>query len=310
MSELRSWVPDIVHVHNLFPNFGTHWLDEWQGPTVATLHNFRTLCANGLLFRDERVCTECLVRSPWRGVQHGCYRGSRIATLPVALSLSRPQAPVGILRRADALITLNPLAAETFLGAGVSQSRLRVIPNAVEDPGTARRSKGDGWLVVGRLSPEKGIARLASEWPEGLGRLTIVGDGPDRETIERLKRTNVRVLGLLDRNEVLSMMAQAAGLLVPSVCLEMQPTVVTEALASGIPVVAYSTNASADLVREFAVGGIYTSRSDLKLALEAVLASGEQLRNRARALYEDEFLPSRWMARVESLYRELIAGAS
>ena len=31
-----AWVPpDVVHVHNLFPNWGTRWLGEWSGPVVG-----------------------------------------------------------------------------------------------------------------------------------------------------------------------------------------------------------------------------------------------------------------------------------
>ena len=29
---LEEFRPDVVHVHNLFPNWGTGWLDRWEGP--------------------------------------------------------------------------------------------------------------------------------------------------------------------------------------------------------------------------------------------------------------------------------------
>ena len=50
--ELRWFRPDVVHVHNLFPNFSTGWLARCPTPVVATLHNFRSVRANGLLFRS------------------------------------------------------------------------------------------------------------------------------------------------------------------------------------------------------------------------------------------------------------------
>jgi glycosyltransferase involved in cell wall biosynthesis len=58
--QLQRFGPDVVHVHNLFPNFGTRWLRRWRGPLVATLHNFRPVCSNGYLFRDGHVCTLCI----------------------------------------------------------------------------------------------------------------------------------------------------------------------------------------------------------------------------------------------------------
>ena len=85
-SELKEFSPDVVHVHNLFPNISSRWIPGWQGPVVVTLHNYRAMCSNGLFFRDGQICTECSSQGVSRAIIHGCYRGSRIATLPVALS--------------------------------------------------------------------------------------------------------------------------------------------------------------------------------------------------------------------------------
>ena len=49
--------PDVVHVHNFFPLLTPSILDacaEARVPVVHTLHNYRLLCANGLLLRDGR----------------------------------------------------------------------------------------------------------------------------------------------------------------------------------------------------------------------------------------------------------------
>src|ERR671919_666044 len=83
--------PDVVHVHNTFPLISPSILSvcrEAGVPVVATLHNFRLACANGLLFRSGAPCEDCVGRNPWPGVVHGCYRGSRLATIPVAATIS------------------------------------------------------------------------------------------------------------------------------------------------------------------------------------------------------------------------------
>src|SRR4051794_9618955 len=36
---LRRFVPDVVHLHNTFPNWGPTWLRVWGPRTVVTLHN-------------------------------------------------------------------------------------------------------------------------------------------------------------------------------------------------------------------------------------------------------------------------------
>src|SRR6266702_8426604 len=82
--DLRRFAPDVVHVHNLLPNFGTRWLDRWPGPVVATLHNFRSMCPAGTLYRSGHVCTACPDGNPGAALRHACYRGSTLATLPLA----------------------------------------------------------------------------------------------------------------------------------------------------------------------------------------------------------------------------------
>lgn len=32
LKDLEEFRPDVVHVHNLFPNWGTGWIDRWEGP--------------------------------------------------------------------------------------------------------------------------------------------------------------------------------------------------------------------------------------------------------------------------------------
>src|SRR5215471_10671641 len=88
---LREQRPDVVHVHNTFPLLSAAVLyacREARVPVVATIHNYRMVCAGGAFFRDGGVCHDCSPGSPARGVLHGCYRGSRAATVPTALSLS------------------------------------------------------------------------------------------------------------------------------------------------------------------------------------------------------------------------------
>jgi hypothetical protein len=68
-AELTAFAPDIVHVHNLFPNFGTRWLERWPGHLVATLHNFRPMCVAGSLSRDGEVCTLCPDGDRWASLK-------------------------------------------------------------------------------------------------------------------------------------------------------------------------------------------------------------------------------------------------
>ena len=87
---LREHRPEVVHVHNTFPLLSAAVLyacRDARVPVVATIHNYRLVCANGTFFRDGAVCHDCAHGLPVRAVLHGCYRGSRAATAPVALAM-------------------------------------------------------------------------------------------------------------------------------------------------------------------------------------------------------------------------------
>ena len=63
-----------------------HACRDARVPVVATMHNYRLVCSNGMFFRDGAVCHDCTKGLPVRAVVHGCYRDSRAATVPVALA--------------------------------------------------------------------------------------------------------------------------------------------------------------------------------------------------------------------------------
>ena len=59
----RDFSADVVHVNNTWFSISPavfEALDRAGFPTVLTLRNFRVACIQGLLFRDGRVCTDCV----------------------------------------------------------------------------------------------------------------------------------------------------------------------------------------------------------------------------------------------------------
>jgi glycosyltransferase involved in cell wall biosynthesis len=308
--DLRTFSPDVVHVHNLFPNFGTRWLSRWEGPLVATLHNFRPLCANGLLYRDGHKCTQCPDGDRFASVRHGCYHDSRIATLPLALRNARGQIHDAVIKRANRIVVLAERARAVYEGYGVSPGELSLVPNFVTsvNGGVLSAPAGERWISVGRLSAEKGFVELAQTWPRGVP-LDIVGDGPSRAQVEASAPLGVRVLGTTPAGELRLALPSYTGLVFPSRWMEGAPLVVLEALEAGIPVVAREGNAGADLIRSTGCGRVYSDQvpSGLAAALTAVGDGGDSLRERARATWQDQFSAKAWVAATVRTYEE--AGA-
>ncbi|GLZ51833.1 glycosyltransferase [Actinomycetospora sp. NBRC 106378] len=311
---LRRIAPDVVHVHNLFPNFGTRWLARWEGPLVATLHNFRPICPAGTLLRDGKRCTDC-IHTPSAAVTHRCFQHSRIATLPLAVATRGGAVNHPVVRRADRLITISRRAADEYLAAGVDRDRLVVVPNAVADLAAtthdADHVHAPRWLFVGRLSAEKGVAALLDGWPAHLP-LDLIGTGDQQPELGRRHgdRPNIRFLGGMGNEEVRTRLAGYTGLVVPSLWAEAGPPLTyVEALAAGVPVVAFVGNGAADDIARHGTGLVVRNDAhELAVALKDVQRDRPALSRRARTAYEQHFSTRAWVSTLTDLYRETCHG--
>ena len=304
--ELRQFGPDVVHVHNLFPNFGTRWLSRWPGPVVATLHNFRPMCAAGTLYRAGQVCTECPDGDSGAALRHGCFRGSRLATLPLSLSHRGGLLKDPVVRRADALIVLTEAARGLYEAYGVDRRRLNVLSNFVDDPAPRPLDSGSNgsWLFAGRLSMEKGIVELLQSWPAPTP-LDVMGSGPLESLVRTIAPRGTRVLGAQDRSQVRLAMPRYLGLVFPSRWMEGLPTALLESLAAGLPVVAVTGSSAADLVDAHGLGvtvGRAATPRDWATALAEVSRLRPQMSRAARATYEGSFSTGAWLQGILALY--------
>ncbi|GAB2727991.1 glycosyltransferase family 4 protein [Streptomyces bullii] len=317
LAELRRLAPDVVHVHNLFPNFGTAWLASWPGAVVATLHNYRPACAAATFFRGGSTCTACPDGDVWAGLRHGCYRGSRAATLPLAWAGRHGAAAHPLLRRADRLVTLSELSRNLFLRLGVPEERLALVPNFVNAEPTATRGtttsnpshSGSPWVYVGRLSEEKGILSLLRGWPAN-EPLDVIGSGPLESACKAAAPRGVRFLGALSRTDIAARLPRHVGLIYPSVCPESAASLVyQEALAAGLPVLALAGSATADSVRQTGTGAVYTEHR-LPQALSEARSRFPGLRVRCLQTHARFFTRQSWTDAMATVYASAVRQAA
>ncbi len=234
--------PDVLHLHNPYPLLSP-WVvrtaHKHGVPVVQTVHNYRQVCSSGLYFRDGVICQDCRGRALGvPAIVHRCYRGSRAqsALMATTLAVHRPT-----WKSVDRFIALTTAVADHLRDYGIPDERIVVKPNAIPDPGQPA-PVGEGFLFLGRLSPEKGLDLLLDAWrrhPEGaLGQLRIAGDGELRPLVEAAaaERADVTFLGPLDRAGVRAALDDSAVVLATSTWHDVLPTVIIEALASGRPV--------------------------------------------------------------------------
>jgi glycosyltransferase involved in cell wall biosynthesis len=311
-TEIGLFVPDVVHVHNLFPNISTRWLLRVSAPVVATLHNFRPLCAAGTLYRGGQGCAQCPDGRPWAALANSCYRGSVSATLPLAVRNSRGVQADPLLSRAAKLVFLSPRSRDTFIQYGVDVSKCAIVPNFVRMDGLTGQQPGDcstgRWMFAGRLSPEKGIVDLVASWPAG-HRLDVYGDGPARAEAEHVAPPEVCFHGNVPQERIRAVLPEAAGLIIPSAWAEGLPGVYLEALAAGVPIVARAGNSVADdleLNRAGIVVPFSLTETELRAGLEQAVTQRAAIGRRAVSCFADEYSQRRWTERIEALYADVI----
>jgi glycosyltransferase involved in cell wall biosynthesis len=112
--------PDVAHVHNTLPLITPavyYACNELNIPVVQTLHNYRLLCSNDYLFRNGKVCEECIGKSLYHSLKYGCYRYSRIQTFALARMVEKHRKLVTWSTKIDAYIALTNFSKKKSLKA-------------------------------------------------------------------------------------------------------------------------------------------------------------------------------------------------
>ena len=129
-------------------------------------------------------------------------------------------------------------------------------------------------LFVGRLVEIKGVAYLIEAIKKIDALLVIAGDGPLRKELERQAadiKNRVLFLGAKPHDELKTIYASSDIFVVPSITIdngvqEGVPTVIMEAMASGLAVVASDSGGISALVHDGQNGLLCEERNSPKLA--------------------------------------------
>lgn len=314
----REFEPDVAHVNNTWFSISPAVIDALSDhgvPTVVTLRNYRVACMQPLLFRDGRVCTDCVGRSPLPGVRHRCYRGSTGLSIVAARTISAAWRR-GSWERADRLLALSESAKRMLVDAGIAGERIDVVPNAIADPGARALppSASNRLLFVGRLTPEKGPRTLLEAWRQAGSRqgleLVLIGEGPLLGELKRHLPPGARVVGWREPEEVREEMLSARALVFPTECLEPFGRGAVEALAAGLPVLGSDLGATAEIAGALGPEWVVPSGDPARWA-EAVsnLSDGTRVDAagaRARAVYEQHYAPPVALERLAAVYASAI----
>jgi glycosyltransferase involved in cell wall biosynthesis len=257
---VRDWKPDVVYSQGLeSPDLQSALLDEYR--TVFYAHNYVGTCASSEkchAFPTPQPCDRqfgpmCLVL--WYPRRCGGLNPVTMGKMYRRSAQRNAQLP-----KYAAILVASAHMRREYERHGVSPDKIQVaaLPNPDQgaDFHTAARSGSlPHLLFLGRLTKLKGAAELLRAIPRAekqLGRplrVTIAGDGPERENLQASARRNAlqaEFTGWVGGVQKANLMEQADLLVVPSLWPEPFGLVGIEAGAHGLPAVAFDTGGISD----------------------------------------------------------------
>jgi glycosyltransferase involved in cell wall biosynthesis len=335
----------VVATLDLLDGFANRFVEAGLDPVVLprrTPLGLDSVAALSSLLRHRRVdlLHAWLFAANWRAAL------ARVLTprVPVVISVRSMENDIGrahelayrlVSPLVHAVITNVATLAEAHRRrTGTSDAKYRVIPNGVEtreldaDAGAPAEGLEDlpstGPIIgyVGRLATRKRVETLARIAPAVLAvhddaRFVVVGDGPSRASIVAACRS----AGVLDRFSFLGA-RDRVGRYLRRMTVFVNPgygegasNAILEAMALGVPVVAYAEAGNVDTIQDRVTGWLVPEGDEAALTRRVVdllsdRASATRMGAAASAFVREELSVRRMVRRTAELYREILTGGT
>lgn len=299
VKELVAWGPDIVHSNCEFSTFpaACHIAEKANAPL---LHTYHTVYENYThYFSPSQAWGKKVVR------QFSCW----------------------VACRTDGIIAPSEKTAALLRGYGV-QCPLYVIPTGIAKPQAASPAEAHilrenlgipddrtVLLYLGRLAKEKNCAELLhamARFREAPVTLLLVGDGPDRKSLEKLSQQmnldgHVVFAGMVPPDQV-GRYYQLGDLFVSASTSETQGLTYMEALRAGVPLLCRRDACLDGVVEQGINGWQYTEEHDFAACVEQFLKHPEcrEQMGRSALISGQRFSVEAFAQEIESAYLECL----
>ncbi len=264
-----------------------------------------------------------LYRIPWIGFAHGYIEVGKKLKLYNRLDKM-------ILKYSDRVVTVSDSMKRLLADAGVRKNKISVIYNAIDEKDAKSTASTESVKdcygiknvhkvigVVGRLSPEKGQIIFLKAFQKAVKihpeiKALIVGDGPDRKTLQGYCRDN----GLEDKviftgyQENVANFYQVFDILVLPSYTEGLPNAVLEAMLFEVPVIATSVGGVPEVINNSNGILVPPDNHDILADKMIKLLQDDELRKsvglKGRESLYPRFSPSYRANQIIALYKELL----
>lgn len=199
------------------------------------------------------------------------------------------------------------------------ESKMAVLPNPVVfestptiDKSAQAEPEAVTFLYLGQMERAKGAIFLAQAFkeyfqkgllPKGI-ELRLVGAGSQLEAIKKIVGIEPRIviIGPVTHEKINQILNQANFILVPSLCYENSPMVISEGLAFGLPLIVARIGGATELIKESINGLIFNPGDEVDLLRVVKQAIADQSKFRP-----DEIRKTIEPQRLETYLHDLLS---
>lgn len=165
--------------------------------------------------------------------------------------------------------------------------------------------KEDYFIVLSRLVPYKKVDLVVEVFNDLKLPLVIIGDGEEREKIEKIANENIRILGWQEDKVVKEYLSKAQALIFPSE--EDFGIVPVEAQASGTPVIAFNKGGAKETVVDGKTGILFDEQSvnSLKKAVLRFLRERDNFKKEDMLINAKRFSKERFIIEFKSFIEQV-----
>lgn len=252
-------IPDVAHLHNfnyhLTPSI-IKVLHKYNIPIVWTIHCFKMVKPLYYKSSDRQ-----------NGEQSRMIRFFMWLEFFIHTKITKQCFKI------DRYVPSSKFLARLAVDEGFPIQRMRQLYNVIENgilP--ASQPKGDYYVYVGRLVPEKGIRLLLKAFKQMPERsLKIIGHGLLSDEVQSFIRdnnsTNIEFVGSKFGDELKTIISLSKGLILPSVHIDNNPLVILEAMSLGRPVIASNLGGIPEMVEDGVDGVLFSPSKEDELIL-------------------------------------------
>jgi len=321
---VQKEIDKISHHYDLIHFFNITSITKVSKPSFATINSYLNFCPKGNLFyREESVCRGCNFKKFLGCITNSEYVGNQknsklLRYNPVfwiALYLDY-QKRNRCLSDVDYFFSLSDFISEMLVESGISPSQITKVPNLpkIEESNEEIEIPEKERIVayIGGLTKIKGVDLLIRAFKEieTEAYLIVVGDGPERERLEKIagSSSDILFLGQIEHKFISSVYEKSDIIVVPSVWPEPLSRVLLEAAYFGKPIIATNVGGSSHVVKHNYNGLLVKPEyEDLKEKLKFLLKKDkkrEEMEKNMERYYREDLSKEKILEKMIVTYRK------